>query len=202
MREIFTAVATVLSVAAMSVSFSARADSLPQMLPRLIEQSGWLKAHHPGDVEAAAQAQAAEHHEPSAPPSAFLGSTLHFSFVARDWRHAYSLTDGKPLVFDRVRVISSSRMAVQRVGLVGGRLMPYAEVSFGQWRVDPELMPYIHSDTEVAAQFAAGFELHIAPRAAFACDVERTSMYRDPRDPTVLPFANIYGAFAAVRAEF
>jgi len=200
MRVIFAAVATVASLSA--IVAPARAESLPEMLPRLIQQGGWLRAHHPGEVEAAAEARAQEHHEPSAPPTAFLGSTLHFSFVARDWRHAYSLTDGKPLVFDRVRVISSSRMAVQRVGLVGGWFMPYAEVSVGQWRVDPELMPYIRSENEFAAQFAAGFEMHIAPRAAFAWDVERTTMYRDPRDPTVLPFAHIVASFAAVRAEF
>jgi hypothetical protein len=197
MRLLLVALAAVASISAVS---SAQAETLPEMLPRLIKESGWLRAHYPGEVEQ--KAQAAEHHEPSAAPTAFLGSSLHFSFVARDWREAFSLSDGKALVFDRVRLIRSSRMAVQRVSLAGGRFLPYAEVSFGQWRADPELMPYLHSENELAAQVAAGFEMHVAPRAAFAWDIERTTMYRDSRDPQNLPFINVVASFAALRAEF
>src|SRR4051794_13862559 len=62
MRAIFAAVAIVTSLAATTTP--ARAESLPEMLPRLIQQSGWLRAHHPGEVEAAAEARAAERHEP------------------------------------------------------------------------------------------------------------------------------------------
>jgi hypothetical protein len=204
MRVIFAALATVVSVASsVSVPRAAHAESLPEMIPRLLQQGGWLRAHHPGLDQSSPERPAdTERHEPASAPSAFLGDQLHFSFVARDWRAAFSLTDGRALVFDRVRLISSSRMAVQRIALAGGRLMPYAEVSFGYWRVDTDLMPYLHSQSELAAQVAAGIEFHIAPRAAFAWDVERTTMYRDPRDPSVLPFASIVASFAAVRAEF
>jgi len=201
MRAFLVAAAAIVGLAA--TASPARAESLLDKVPRLIERSGWFRAHVPGTPSGDKhEGPLTERHEPSASPDAFLGSSLTFSFVARDWRHSYSLTDGKALLFDRIRLISSSRMAVQRVSLAGGRLLPYAEVSFGQWRVDPELMPYIHTDNELAAQIAAGFEVHVAPRAAFAWDIERTSMYRDPRDPQNLPFVNVVASFAALRAEF
>jgi hypothetical protein len=177
------------------------------MIPRLIQESGWLRAHYPGELKGGEgdkdKTKGLFHRdEPSAAQRAFLGGTAHVSVLARDWREAYSITDGQPLLFDRVRLIRSSRMAVTRFALAGGRFMPYAEVSFGQWRADPDLMPYLHSSYVLAAQAAVGFEMHVAPRCAVAWNVEQTKMNRDSRDPQNLPLTSLFASFAAVRAEF
>ncbi len=186
----------------LAASAPAKAEDLPRMIPRLLEQAGWLRAHYPGEPESAKAEWTRERHEPSAAAHALLGTSLQVTVLARDWREAYALTDGKALVFDRVRLIRSSRMAVTRLSMGGGRLLPYVELSAGQWRADPELMPYLHSEYELAGQWAAGFEMHVAPRCAFAWDVEHTTMYRDARDPQNLPVTSIVASFAALRAEF
>jgi len=200
MRALLTGIASAIAIS--TAAAPAHAESLTEKIPQYIEQSGWLRAHYPGEPNARLEGKPAEHLEASTLPRTFIGLTPHLSIVARDWREAYSITDGKPLLFDRVRLIRSSRMAVTRVTFQGGRFLPYAEVSFGQWRADPELMPYIHSEYEVAGQFAAGFEAYLAPRCAVAWDVERTTMYRDQTDPQNLPLQNITATFGALRAEF
>jgi hypothetical protein len=176
----------------------ARAESLPHLIPRLIEKSGVLKKHDP----TAPSKETAEAPLPAALPDAWLGATLHTTLVARDWREAYSLTDGHPLVFDRMRVVRSSRMAVTRFSAVGGRFVPFAEISAGQWRIDPDLMPKFQRDTELASQLAVGFELQIAPRCAIAWDMEHTAIYRGTRDTPNVPVGHIVASFAAMRAEF
>jgi hypothetical protein len=179
-------------------STPAHAESLPRLIPRLIEQGGWLKGHFP----AAGPVSMEKPHAPTLVPSQWFGSNLHFSFVARDWREAYSITDGHPLVFDRVRLVRSSRMAVSRLSLTEGRIVPFAEVSVGQWRLDPDLMPTMPRDTELAAQLAVGVEMRIAPSCAVAWNMERTSIYREGRDRQTVPVTNIIASFAALRAEF
>jgi hypothetical protein len=192
------AVAAFLCIAAGSAP--AHAESLPRLIPRLIEKGGWLKGHFPaaGPVAQADDGSRA----PQLVPSKWFGDTLHFSFVARDWREAYSITDGHPLVFDRVRLVRTSRMAVSRLSLTQGRIVPFAEVSVGQWRLDPDLMPTMPRDTELAAQLAVGFEVRIAPACAVAWNLERTSIYRETHDAQTLPVTNVTASFAALRAEF
>jgi hypothetical protein len=190
----------VLSVALAAVASTARpahAESLPHLVPRLIEESGWLKRHDPSKP-----AERMKIRRDTSMPSQWLGNTFHVSLLARDWQEAYSITDGHPLIFDRMRMIRSSRMAVTRFSATGGRLIPFAEIAGGQWRFDPELMPQLPRDTELAAQLTLGFEARIASRCAFAWDVERTSIYRSTRDAQSVPMANVYASFAGLRGEF
>jgi len=178
-------------------STPARAESLPHLIPRLIEQTGLLQRHDPSKPAE----QPSLHVEPTV-PSAWLGSTFRFSLLARDWREAYSITDGHPLVFDRMRMVRSSRMAVSRVSLVEGRIVPFVELAAGQWRIDPDLMPNLPRDTELAAQLGVGFEWTIAKRCAFAWDVERTSIYHDTKDGPTANVFSVVATFVAVRAEY
>ena len=175
----------------------ARAESLPRLIPRLIEESGWLKRHDPTKPPEQMKLRL----DPGM-PSHWMGDTFRVSLLARDWQEAYSITEGHPLVFDRMRMIRSSRMAVTRFSATGGRFTPFAEVAGGQWRIDPELMPQLPRDTELAAQLTLGFELRIASRCAFAWDAERTTIYRSTREAQNLPMTNIYASFAAIRGEF
>jgi hypothetical protein len=197
-RGFLVTLATVLATSLSAVSASA--EPVSEVIPRLIEEGGWLKAHYPGQPVDKEHPSLFDRHEPSMTPSAFLGSTLHIAIVARDWREAYSLTDGRALLFDRVRLIRSSRMAVTRVSLSGGRLLPYAEMSFGQWRADVDLVPWLKNDMEAAGQIALGFEMHLARRCKFAWDVEETQIYVDQEKN--VPATRLVASFAALRAEF
>jgi hypothetical protein len=178
----------------------AKAEPVNEIIPRLIDEGGWLKAHYPGQPVDKEHPSLFSRREPSIAPTAFVGGELHIAIVARDWREAYSLTDGRALLFDRVRLIRSSRMAVTRVSLSGGRLLPYAEMSFGQWRADVDLVPWLKNDTEVAGQMALGFEMHLAPRCAVAWDIEETQIYVDQEKN--VPATRLVASFAALRAEF
>jgi hypothetical protein len=182
---------------------SVRADSVNQLVPRLIEKieaEGWLRAHYPGQPGQQQQRSMFGGREQITQMSALIGNELHIAIVARDWSEAYSITDGRSLLFDRVRLIRSNRMAVTRVSLGGGAILPYGEMSFGQWRADTDLVPWLKSDLEAAAQVTAGVEVHFAPRCAFAWDVEETKIYPD-QDRNV-PATRLFASFVALRAEF
>ena len=99
--------------------------------------------------------------------------------VARDWQQAFNLTDGRSLLFDRMRLIRSSRMAVMRVVLGGGRFLPYAEASFGQWRAGLGIVPWLRAETETASQVALGVQVHVAS----GCALRGTSSERSFSSP-------------------
>jgi hypothetical protein len=201
MRATFSAVAAFLAVTA--GADSARAEPIEKLVPRLLDEGGWLKPHYPG-VEPASGVASPDatptlfHRDPPSDPAALLGSEVHLAVVARDWQQAVNLTDGRSLLFDRIRMIRSSRMAVGRVVLGGGRVLPYAEASFGQWRADTDVVPWLRADLETASQFALGLQVHLAARCAFAWDVEQTQIFLTSNVPTT----HVSASFAALRAEF
>ena len=196
---VFALLATVLMAKSGSAS-----ESLLERIPRIIEKEGWLRAHYPGEPGQPGQAppssqQQQREGQETKPLVGVLGGRLIFSLVARDWHEAFNLTDGRSLLFDRMRMIRSSRMAVVRVGLDGGLLLPYAEISAGQWRPDSDLVPWLRNDIEKAGQLALGFELRVAERCRIAWDVERTQIYGGVAN---LPTTKIYASFFAMHASF
>ena len=179
---------------------SQAAERLLERIPRIIEEEGWLRAHYPGQPwQAPSSSQHVHEGQSTKPLVGVLGGRLIFSLVARDWHEAFNLTDGRSLLFDRMRMIRSSRMAVVRVGLDGGRLLPYAVISAGQWRPDSDLVPWLRNDIEKAGQLAVGFEFRIAERCRMAWDVERTQIYGGVAN---LPTTKIYASFFAMHASF
>ena len=106
-------------LAAMSCAVPAEAEPLYRLIPRLIEEGGWLRAHYPGGG-GGSQGSSPDrlptlfHRDAPADPTDMLGSEVHLAAVARDWHEAFNLTDGRSLLFDRIRMIRSSRMAVAR----------------------------------------------------------------------------------------
>jgi hypothetical protein len=195
-------------LAVMACSSAAHAEPLQKLIPRLIEEGGWLRAHYPSDGGARASNGASPDRLPSLfhrdadrpDPTSVLGSDLHVAVVARDWHEAFNLTDGRSLLFDRIRMIRSSRMAVARFTVTGGRLLPYFEASFGQWRPDTDIVPWLRADLETASQVALGVQVHIAPRCAFAWDVEETQIFF--ASAAHVPATRLIASFAALRAEF
>lgn len=190
----------VLAFLAASVCTSAaHAEPLTELIPRLIRDGGWLRAHYPGE-SSAERPRTLFHPEPLETPADLLGSSLHVAVVARDWQQAFNLTDGRSLLFDRLRMIRSSRMAVARFSLSGGRLLPYIETSFGHWRPDTDIVPWLRADLETASQVAFGVQAHVAPRCAVAWDVEETQIFFASAEK--VPTTHVVASFAAMRAEF
>jgi hypothetical protein len=193
----------VLSVflAATAFSLPARAEPLTKLIPRLIDEGGWLRAHYPGQGSATPdRVPTLFHRDPPIEPTELLGDELHVAVVARDWQEAFNLTDGRSILFDRIRMIRSSRMAVARFTVSGGRLLPYVETSFGQWRPDTDIVPWLRADLETASQIALGFQVHLASRCAFAWDVEETQIFF--ANASHVPTTRLFASFAALRAEF
>jgi hypothetical protein len=201
MRATFSAAAAFLAVTASALP--AHAEPLEKLVPRLIDEGGWLKAHYPGQMGPGGAATPDHvptlfHSDPLKDPTDLLGSEVHVSVVARDWQQAVNLTDGRSLLFDRMRLIRSSRMGVARIVVSGGRFLPYAEASFGQWRPDTDIVPWLRGELETASQVALGFQIHVAPRCAFAWDVEQTQIFFTSN----VPSTHVTASFAAMRAEF
>jgi hypothetical protein len=196
--RVLAAVAAILCSAA-----TAQAEPLEKLFPRLLEEGGWLHPHYPGEVGPGGitspdRLPTLFRREPLRDPTDILGTQLHVAVVARDWQQAVNLTDGRSLLFDRIRVIRSSRMAVGRVILGGGRILPYAEASIGQWRPDTDVVPWLRGDLEVASQVAFGLQVHVTARCAFAWDVEQTQIFLTSN----VPSTHVSASFAALRAEF
>jgi hypothetical protein len=89
---------------------------------------------------------------------------------------------------------------VARFTLSGGRFLPYVEASFGQWRPDTDIVPWLRADLETASQVALGVQIHLAPRCAFAWDVEETQIFF--ANASNVPATRLLASFAALRAEF
>ena len=108
-----------------------------------------------------------------------------------------SLTDG-------MRLSRSSRMIMSRIrlGEQGTRVVPFAQVGLGQWRVDTELMPLTVSDTEIAAQGGAGIEIRIARQWQLAAEIDATVLYREAHEPQHVRTPRMWGTFLASRIEF
>jgi hypothetical protein len=203
MRMTATLPAASAFLAVTAFAFAAHAEPIEKLIPRLIEEGGWLHSHYPGEKTRGSNPDRPPtlfHRDPPADPTELLGSEVHLAVVARDWQQAFNLTDGRSLLFDRIRMIRSSRMAVVRIVASGGRLLPYAEASFGQWRPDTDIVPWLRADLETASQFALGVQIHIAARCAFAWDVEQTQIFF--ANAANIPTTRVTASFAALRAEF
>jgi hypothetical protein len=131
----------------------------------------------------------------------WIGLSPHVSVVARDWRSTQLLV-GQASLTDLIRLMRSTRMVVTRVRFADGRLMPFAQVGFGQWRVDTDLMPSLPINTEVATQFGSGFELRLAPRCLLAVEVDYTVLYRDEHESQSASGPRLWGSSLAARALF
>jgi hypothetical protein len=125
--------------------------------------------------------------------------TPQMSLVARDWDESQSLF-GRLQPTDQLRLSHSLRMVVARVSVGGGRISPYAQTAFGQWRVDTAVVR-MHSDIELAGQIGGGFELHLTPDAAIAWEADCTMLYREARESETVP-VTLWGTLLAAKGRF
>lgn len=134
--------------------------------------------------------------------SAWFGVAPSVSFVARDWSSAYRLSGDRLSLVDALRLSESTRMILTRVRLSGNsRVTPFLQVGAGQWRTDSRILPLTPSDTEIAAQVGAGFELQLAPNWQVACETSATLFIRDARETNDIPDTRMWNAMVASRIQ-
>jgi hypothetical protein len=143
----------------------------------------------------------AEKRDRQTPEAPWFGVTPHLSLILRDWGGAQLLV-GHLMLTDEMRLSRSCRMIFSRVRLADGRLAPFAQAGFGQWRVDTDLMPIMPADVEIAAQVGGGFELMVNSHAAIALETDYTILYREQHAPEMISGPHPWATFLAGRAVF
>jgi hypothetical protein len=87
-------------------------------------------------------------------PSLAKLELLRTSIVARDWHGAFAVSGEGSLLSDSFRLTRSSRMMIGRVTFGNWRVMPYAHVGLGEWRIDRDFLPLSQANQEFASQFS------------------------------------------------
>lgn len=136
-----------------------------------------------------------------APETSWIGLSPHLSLVARDWSGAQLLV-GQMMLTDELRLSRSCRMILSRVRIADGRIAPFAQVGFGQWRVDTDLMPIVAPDVEIATQLGAGFDVRLNANAAIALETDYTFLYREQHALEMVSGPRPWATFLAARAVF
>lgn len=122
------------------------------------------------------------------------------SLVARDWGGARMFV-GHLSPLDQIRLSHSSRMLVGRVRLPAGRVIPFAQLGLGQWRIDTDVVPN-RREVDYAAQLSYGFEYAITRFATVAFEADYTVLYRDQACSRRTNPPDLWGGFIAARAKF
>jgi hypothetical protein len=189
------ALATALAAVLALLAPAARADDAPRLAldwgkfgDVLRQAPGALFPHEQRDVE---------HLE------RWVGLAPRMSLVARDWGGSQLLV-GNLTLTDQMRLTHSSRMVVTRVRLAEGRLVPFAQLGLGEWRVDRTLVPALPLNQQLAAQAGAGFELAVAPSVAIALEADWTLLWDDDvsSQPQTMARPYLWGSLLAARARF
>jgi hypothetical protein len=123
------------------------------------------------------------------------------TIVARDWGHSH-VVSGRMSLSEAMRLSRSSRMVVSRFRLSGGRITPFVQLGFGEWRIDRDLMPEAIHYVEVAAQVGGGCELQLVPGWELALESSSTLLYREGREPQNVPMPRLFGTMLASRVTF
>jgi len=197
------AVATALGLGLALQTPTARADGAPRLsvdwgkLGAVLSQGpSLLPREH--DVERAEHGYRAEGSE-----QPLVGFAPRMSLVARDWGSSQLLV-GNLTLTDQLRLTRSSRMVVSRVRLAEGRLVPFAQLGIGEWRVDRSLVPALPLNQQLAAQAGAGFELTVTPSVVIALEADWTLLWDDDitSQPQTIARPNLWGSLLAARAQF
>lgn len=188
---------------------AAHADGTPRLsvdwgkLGEVLRQGPGMLLPREHDVEHVEHGDKTEGDIPLA-ARRWVGLVPRMSLVARDWG-ASQLLVGNLTVTDHLRLTHSSRMVVSRVRLAEGRLVPFAQLGVGEWRVDRTLVPALPLNQQLAAQAGAGFELAVAPSFAVAVEADWTLLWDDDlvtSQPQTIARPNLWGALLAARARF
>lgn len=137
--------------------------------------------------------------------NAWFGVAPSVTLVARDWGNAFRLAGDQMGLTDAMRLSSSTRMVISRVRLADNRtsrITPFAQLGFGQWRTDTNILPQYKYSIQVAAQFGGGVELSLAKNWQIACETSATVFIRDERGAEDLPATKMWSTTIASRMTF
>lgn len=134
--------------------------------------------------------------------NAWFGVAPRVTLVARDWGSAYRLAGDRLSLADTLKLSSSTRMILSRARLSDTRVTPFVQLGLGQWRTDPNLLPLMPRNTELAAQFGGGVEIHVTRNWELCAESALTAIYREQREPQNLPTTKLWSAMIASRVEF
>lgn len=187
-------------VVLLAVSGSSKADS-----PRLTVD--WARfVTHGTDwvVKLGENGRAPDPRPPPTQDATWFGLTPHLSLLARDWKGGARLAGAQLTLTDSIRLSRSSQMIMTRVrlGEKWSRIQPFAQIGFGQWRVDTDLMPQMRQDPEIAAQSGAGLEIRLTRAWQLAAEFNVTVLYREKYEPEHFARPRMWGSFLASRVEF
>lgn len=121
--------------------------------------------------------------------------------VLRDWGSALKVTGEKLSMTDLVTLSRSTRMVLGRATFGDGRFVPFIQVGFGQWRVDPalsSLMPYAR---RMATSAGIGGEVELSSHVSAAFEVNLTTLVREGRTADDHPEAHLVTSLFALRAR-
>lgn len=137
--------------------------------------------------------------------NAWFGVAPRVTLVARDWGTAFRLAGDRLSLVDSVRLTASTRMVMGRVRIANpdhARVVPFLQFGAGQWRTDPNVLPYTRKETEVAAQVGTGVEVRLASFWQLACETSATMLVRDGRGEGATPQTRMWSSSIASRIAF
>lgn len=146
------------------------------------------------------------------PELASSGSSAWFkiaprtSLIARDWGESRTLAGTRLSTTESLRLTRSSRMLITRFELGRGQFSPFVQLGLGQWRTDPNLLPTLPRNTELAAHGGVGFDIEVMPRMLpdwrIGVETTLTWLYREVHEPQNIDQTKIVGVMAASKFTF
>ena len=130
----------------------------------------------------------------------WMGTSLGFAVGVQDGPGGFALGAGEKLILDSAKVYRSSRMAIGRAMLTGGRIQPFLQIGFGTWRMSTDRRTL--GDLKNIAQYGGGVQIRLWPDWALALEGNHTLIYDDHRLPQNLPTGSVFSVLAALRVQF
>lgn len=194
----------------LAVPAAAHADPIPQVdWPSLIVKlDSYLRTGTETLQTQKLESHAAERHDQPLAQNggnAWFGVAPSVTLVARDWGSAFRLAGDRLSVLDAMRLSQSTRMIMSRVrlsALGSSRFTPFAQLGFGEWRTDTNILPLYKRSTQIAAHVGGGFEMQLTRTWQTAVEVSGTAFIRDTREAEDLPATRMWSATLASRMQF
>ncbi len=131
-----------------------------------------------------------------------MSEAPRLSLVARDWESSRSIL-GDAALLDDLRPGRSSRMVISRVRIVQEGIAPFAQLGFGQWRVDASLFPSFPREMDLAALGGVGVEAKLNHRMTAAFETDCTVLQAG-QSPGLIAQTHplLWAGYLAIRTRF
>jgi len=93
-------------------------------------------------------------------------------------------------------------MLIGRVSAGDGPIVPFLHFGAGEWRSDPDILPFQPRNQEYAMQLSGGVAVRISKHMAFAWEADYMVLCRDRREPQNVPTPYILGSFGVLNVQY